>query len=70
MQHGRKVQVVIRKTENKGWGDYHSCFTCTLSSDWCLTGVFNGLKKIPQGTFIGIYAGELLTDEEAHMRGL
>ncbi len=41
-----------------------------LSSDWCLTGVFNGLKKIPQGTFIGIYAGELLTDEEAHMRGL
>lgn len=43
---------------------------CIPSHDWRLTGVFNGSKKIPQGTFIGIYAGELLTDGEAHERGL
>ncbi|EJD04424.1 uncharacterized protein FOMMEDRAFT_167613 [Fomitiporia mediterranea MF3/22] len=32
-------------------------------------GIFAG-KKIPKGTFIGIYSGELLVDEEAHRRGL
>jgi len=52
VQHGRKVQVSIRKTENKGWG------------------VFAGNKKIPMGTFIGIYSGELLTDTVAHERGV
>ena len=34
------------------------------------TGVFAGPKKIPSGTFIGIYAGELLTDAVSEMRGL
>ncbi|KAJ3512652.1 hypothetical protein NLJ89_g3406 [Agrocybe chaxingu] len=52
VQHGRKVEVHIRKTESKGWG------------------VFAGDKKIPQGTFIGIYSGELLLDTEAHARGV
>lgn len=32
-------------------------------------GIFAGNKKIPSGTFIGIYSGELLLDEEAHDRG-
>lgn len=32
-------------------------------------GVFNGPKKIPEGSFIGIYAGELLTVEESDHRG-
>lgn len=50
-QQGRKVQVNIAKTLNKGWG------------------VFAGTKKIPAGTFIGIYAGELLTNAEAEQRG-
>jgi hypothetical protein len=35
-----------------------------------LIGVFAGSKKIPDGTFIGIYSGELLTDAEAHERGV
>ena len=35
-----------------------------------LLGVFAGSKKIPDGTFIGIYSGELLTDAEAHERGV
>ncbi|KAF8154816.1 hypothetical protein B0H34DRAFT_660281 [Crassisporium funariophilum] len=52
VQHGRKVQVAIQKTEKKGWG------------------VFAGPKKIPNGTFIGIYAGELITEKEAHERGV
>ncbi|PPQ90172.1 hypothetical protein CVT25_012483 [Psilocybe cyanescens] len=51
VQHGRTVEVVIKKTQYKGWG------------------IFAGSKKIPRGTFIGIYSGELLTDEEAHNRG-
>jgi len=33
-------------------------------------GVFAGAKKIPEGTFIGIYSGELLTDNVAHERGI
>lgn len=33
-------------------------------------GVFNGPKKIPGGSFIGIYAGELLTVEESDRRGM
>ncbi|KAF8811272.1 SET domain-containing protein [Phlegmacium glaucopus] len=33
-------------------------------------GVFAGHKKIPEGTFIGIYSGELLTDAVAHERGV
>lgn len=33
-------------------------------------GVFNGPKRIPGGSFIGIYAGELLTVEESDRRGV
>ncbi|KAF9447464.1 SET domain-containing protein [Macrolepiota fuliginosa MF-IS2] len=51
VQHGRKCQVNLKKTPNKGWG------------------VFNGPRRIPKGTFIGIYAGELLTDEQGEQRG-
>ncbi|KAH7885160.1 hypothetical protein F5I97DRAFT_2031415 [Phlebopus sp. FC_14] len=32
-------------------------------------GVFAGAKKIPKGAYIGIYAGELLTDPEGEERG-
>ncbi|EAU87055.2 hypothetical protein CC1G_12392 [Coprinopsis cinerea okayama7 len=32
-------------------------------------GVFAGPKKIPKGTFLGVYSGELLTDEEGDERG-
>ncbi|KAI5124401.1 hypothetical protein M0805_008286 [Coniferiporia weirii] len=38
----------------------------TANKGW---GVFAG-KRIPKGTFIGIYSGELLLEEEAEMRGL
>ncbi|KAJ8495805.1 hypothetical protein ONZ45_g12704 [Pleurotus djamor] len=51
VQRGRKVEVGIAKTKNKGWG------------------VFSGSSRIPSGTFIGIYAGELLTDAVAEVRG-
>ena len=33
------------------------------------TGVF-AAQKIPKGTFVGIYSGELLTEEESEKRGL
>lgn len=45
-------------------------FFCRIFSKLQYAGIFNGPKKIPQGTFIGIYAGELLTDKVAHARGL
>ncbi|ESK91613.1 set domain-containing protein [Moniliophthora roreri MCA 2997] len=51
VQHGRKCEVVIFKTREKGWG------------------VKNGKKKIPMGSFIGIYSGEILLDDESEERG-
>ncbi|KAF8343645.1 hypothetical protein F5887DRAFT_885580 [Amanita rubescens] len=51
VQHGRTCSIVIKKTENKGWG------------------VFAGQKKIYKGAFVGVYAGELITDEEGEERG-
>ncbi|THU93297.1 SET domain-containing protein [Dendrothele bispora CBS 962.96] len=51
VQNGRKCDVSVGKTREKGWG------------------VFNGPKEIPRGTFIGIYAGELLADAVAEERG-
>ena len=34
-----------------------------------VTGVVAGNKKIPKGSYIGIYAGELLTEQEGEARG-
>ena len=33
-----------------------------------LLGIFAG-RRIPSGTFVGIYAGEIITDEEGERRG-
>jgi hypothetical protein len=33
-------------------------------------GIFAGRQKIPQGSFIGVYAGELLTENEGEERGM
>jgi [histone H3]-lysine9 N-trimethyltransferase SUV39H len=52
VQNGRKCEVIIFKTREKGWG------------------VKNGKKKIPMGSFIGIYSGEILLDDESELRGL
>jgi histone-lysine N-methyltransferase SUV39H len=53
VQNGRKHEVNIVKTPNKGWG------------------VFAGDQaKIPKGSFIGIYAGEVIKDDEADRRGV
>ncbi|TFK64560.1 SET domain-containing protein [Pluteus cervinus] len=41
--------------------------TKTVDKGW---GVFAGNKRIPTGTFIGIYAGELITDAEGEERGI
>jgi hypothetical protein len=32
-------------------------------------GVFAGTKKIPRGSYVGIYSGELLTELEGEERG-
>jgi len=34
-----------------------------------VAGIFAGNKKIPKGTFIGIYAGEIIREAEAEQRG-
>ena len=33
-------------------------------------GIFAGRQKIPKGSFIGAYAGELLTENEGEERGM
>lgn len=33
-------------------------------------GIFAGRQKIPKGSFIGIYAGEVLTENEGDERGM
>ena len=37
---------------------------------YLLIGIFAGPKKIPGMSFVGVYAGEYLTDEEGEKRGL
>lgn len=32
-------------------------------------GIFAGPKKIPAYTYLGLYAGEILTHEESEVRG-
>jgi len=39
----------------------------TTNKGW---GVFAGRQKIPKGSFIGVYAGELLTENEGDKRGV
>ncbi|KAI0302568.1 hypothetical protein BC826DRAFT_421283 [Russula brevipes] len=39
----------------------------TSNKGW---GIFAGRQKIPKGSFIGIYAGELLTENEGEERGI
>lgn len=38
-------------------------------ADEYVTGVVAGNKKIPKGSYLGIYAGELLTEQEGEARG-
>ena len=56
--------------EDEGQGLGYGSSSCTGRGVHGLPGVFAGPKKIPSGTYIGIYSGELLTDEESEMRGL
>ncbi|KAM5531648.1 hypothetical protein V8D89_014700 [Ganoderma adspersum] len=46
---------------------YEIAIRKTASKGW---GVFAGSKKIPGMSFVGVYAGEYLKDEEAEKRGL
>ncbi|KAG6918784.1 hypothetical protein DXG01_011535 [Tephrocybe rancida] len=71
VQHGRKCAVRIQKTQEKGWGLYQFVKLYTIVIDSiCASGVFAGPKKILAGSFIGIYAGELLTDRVGELRGI
>lgn len=70
VQHGRQYAVNIRKTSNKGWGMSVNIFV--QRSTVPLTrriGIFAGGRRIPKGAFIGIYAGEILTENEGEERG-
>lgn len=41
-----------------------------VSFETCLIGIFAGRQKIPKGSFIGIYSGELLSENEGEERGM
>lgn len=47
-----------------------SPFVLVPSLSNMLPGIFAGPKKIPANSFIGIYAGEYLTDEQCEQRGM
>ena len=74
MQFGRKCHVNIVKTKNKGWGKV-KLMSCEITSIYIdryffyTSGVFAG-KRIPMGTFIGVYSGEIIMEEEAEKRGM
>jgi histone-lysine N-methyltransferase SUV39H len=59
VQNGRKVQVNIVKTEEKGWGKKESPSSISLLI--LGIGVFAG-QSMEAGTFLGIYSGELITE--------
>lgn len=69
VQHGRKVRVNIQKTQHKGWGEHQCLQSKDVPAGLTLhIGIFAG-ERIPAHTFIGIYAGEYLTNDEGHVRG-
>jgi [histone H3]-lysine9 N-trimethyltransferase SUV39H len=73
VQHGRKCIVNIVKTKDKGWGMprvLEIVANSLLTLSFTCLGVFAGPKRIPAGTFVGIYAGELLTEAVGQERGL
>ena len=41
-----------------------------VGHSYLLIGIFAGPKRIPGMSFVGVYAGEYLTDEEGEKRGL
>lgn len=53
----------------QGMGYVHKYFRSTVPLTHRI-GIFAGGRKIPKGSFIGIYAGELLTENEGDERGL
>ena len=67
VQHGRKHEICIKKTPNKGWGNTYILMCQIICS--VFTGVFAGPKKIPAYTYLGVYAGEYITDADAEVRG-
>ena len=69
VQHGRKVEVNIQKTEKKGWGKI-KLYSFESKLNIFAAGVFAGSKRILANSFVGIYAGELLTDAEGDERTL
>ena len=62
------MKVKIQKTEKKGWGELTNIFWHFLLK-WSFTGVFvDGDEFIPKNTFVGVYAGEYITIQEAERR--
>ncbi|KAL7280548.1 hypothetical protein ACG7TL_005480 [Trametes sanguinea] len=55
-----------RVIQNGRQSDVFIAICKTANKGW---GVFAGHKKIPTNTYIGIYAGEYLTDSEGEVRG-
>lgn len=70
VQHGRKVPLNIVKAGGSTFSHVVRSRSLVVSQTprkgW---GVFADSKPIPAGTYIGTYAGELLTNEEGEERG-
>jgi hypothetical protein len=60
------MKTLMCDQRKKGWGKLGVALCCSgvLTS----TGV-RARKYIPEGRFVGLYAGELITEEESERRG-
>jgi hypothetical protein len=58
------------KTKEKGWGSVFLLISATKNLTMFVSGVFAGEQMIPANTFLGIYAGEYLTDDVGEERGM
>ena len=70
IQHGRKVGLKLKKTQNKGWGKHQkSKYSPDIIRNLCCPGLFTR-ETVAANRFIGVYAGELITTNESDVRGL
>lgn len=63
------VRFLSRRQSTRGGVSIEILTFLICVSNHVESGVFADQKKIYKGTYIGIYAGELITDEEGEERG-
>ena len=63
------VRLLSKRQSTRGGVSIETLTFPICVSNHVASGVFADQKKIYKGTYIGIYAGELITEEEGEERG-